>query len=158
MGTPGNVQQQQMFPQPAEFAQEIVKAMAAMQQPMPPQQQPQPMPPPPQQQQQQPQQPVEQSNIDPSMAAMLVEWDRLNNIQGQIGEDARHGVGVRILDMARAGKRPIVRDYQRITEDTPILAEAYVAADIWSKGCSLFPEFVPTPMVAMKLFSGLFGQ
>lgn len=143
----GNTQQA-MFPQPADFAQEIVKAMAAMQQ----QQVGQPM-----QQPQVQQQPVEQTNIDPSMAAMLLEWDRLGSIQGQIGEDARHGVGVRMLDMARAGKRPIVRDYQRITEDTPVLAEAYVAADIWSKGCSLFPEFVPTPMVALKMLGGLFS-
>jgi len=145
----GNTQQQTMFPQPADFAQEIVKAMAAMQQPQP--QMGQPV------QQQVQQQPVEQSNIDPSMAAMLLEWDRLGSIQGQIGEDARHGVGVRMLDMARAGKRPIVRDYQRITEDTPIFAEAYVAADVWSKGCSLFPEFVPTPMVALKMLGGLFN-
>ena len=147
MGTPNNgSDQQQMFPQPADFAQEIVKAMAAMQQPMQPMQQQVQQPP-----------PIEQSNIDPSMAAMLLEWDRLGNIQGQIGEDARHGVGVRMLDMTRAGKRPIVRDYQRITEDTPVLAEAYVAADIWSKGCSLFPEFVPTPMVALKMLGGLFS-
>lgn len=137
--------QQNMFPQAEDIAAAVVRALQQVQQP-----------------QQVPQLgfgqvPMEQTHVDPSMAAMLVEWDRLNKIQGQVGEDARHAVGIRVLDMARTGKRPLVRDYERITQDTPILAEAYVAADIWSKGCALFPEFVPTPMVALKFLGGLFG-
>jgi hypothetical protein len=131
-------QQQNMFPQANDIAAAVIAAMQQVPQ------QPQ-------------QQNVAQSHVDPAMAAMLMEWDRLNKIPGQVGEDARAGVGVRVLDMARAGKRPLVRDYERITQDTPILAETYVVADVWSKGRALFPEFVPTPMEAFKFLGGLFS-